>query len=43
LAEIYESCNFSVVEPQSFEEAKKHENWVKVMKEEIQMIEKNNT
>ena len=43
LAEIYESCNFSVIEPQSFEEAGKHQNWVKAMLEEIQMIEKNNT
>jgi Reverse transcriptase (RNA-dependent DNA polymerase)/gag-polypeptide of LTR copia-type/Integrase core domain/GAG-pre-integrase domain len=43
LAEIYESCNFSIIEPQSFEEAEKHENWIKAMEAEIYMIEKNNT
>lgn len=43
LAKIYESCSFSVVEPQSFEEAEKYKNWIKAMEDEIHMIEKNNT
>ncbi|BBH07457.1 BURP domain-containing protein [Prunus dulcis] len=43
LNDIYETCNFSGIEPESFEEAQKHEVWVKAMKDEIRMIEKNQT
>lgn len=41
--DIYETCNFSGIEPESFEKAQKHEVWVKAMKDEIRMIEKNLT
>lgn len=41
--DIYETCNFSGIEPESFEKAQKHEVWVKAMKDEIRMIEKNQT
>lgn len=43
LSEIYETCNYSIVEPASFMEATKHEKWVKAMEEEMHMIEKNQT
>nr|CAH66391.1 OSIGBa0134J07.9 [Oryza sativa] len=42
-SEQHEFCNYSVVEPQSFQEAEKHDNWIKAMEDEIHMIEKNNT
>ncbi|XP_014492679.1 uncharacterized protein LOC106755095 [Vigna radiata var. radiata] len=32
----------AMIEPNCFEEASKHEVWVKAIKEEIKMIEKNN-
>lgn len=32
---MYESCNYSAIEPKSFEEAEKQEVWIKAMKEEI--------
>ncbi|XP_019052098.1 PREDICTED: uncharacterized protein LOC109114225 [Nelumbo nucifera] len=43
LSEIYETCNFVTMELESFEAATKQEVWVKAMKEEITMIEKNKT
>ena len=43
IAEIYESCNYCMVEPESFEEAIKEDAWKKAMEEELQMIEKNKT
>ena len=43
LSDIYQRCNFSGVEPENYEEAIKHDVWKKSMKEEILMIEKNNT
>ncbi|KAL0398406.1 UNVERIFIED_CONTAM: putative mitochondrial protein [Sesamum radiatum] len=43
LSDIYETCNFVMMEPESFEAAAKHEVWVQAMKEEIKMIEKNDT
>ena len=43
LVRIYETCNLAILETGSFEEASKHEVWVKAMEEEIKMIEKNNT
>ena len=39
LAEIYERCNFLVVEPESFEVAAQQENWINATEEEIVMIE----
>lgn len=38
LNEIYESCNYSVMEPESFKEAEKQEVWMKAMKEELGMM-----
>ena len=43
LEDVYERCNFCVVEPENFEEAIKQEIWKKAMEEEIRVIEKNNT
>ena len=43
LPKIYESSNFSFIEPQSFEEARKHENLKKATKDKIHKIEKNNS
>lgn len=43
LADIYESCNFAILEPESYEVASRQEVWVKAMEEEIKMIEKNKT
>ena len=43
LHEIYESSNFLIFEPQSLQEAEKQENWIKAMKNKMNMIEKNNT
>ena len=43
LSDVYASCNFCVVEPESFEEAIKEEAWKKAMEEEIHVIEKNKT
>ena len=40
---MYQRCNFAGVEPKNYEEAIKHDVWKKAMKEEIRMIEKNNT
>nr|KYP72431.1 hypothetical protein KK1_005020 [Cajanus cajan] len=40
---IYERCNISVCEPVDYEEAKKSPNWMVAMKEELSMIEKNQT
>ena len=43
LQEIYETCNFAIIEPESFEAAAKQEEWRHAIEEEIRMIEKNNT
>ena len=43
LSEIYERCNYAVLEPSSYEEASQYEEWRIAMKEEIAMIEKNRT
>ena len=43
LTDIYERCNFYVVEPDCFEEAVKEKAWRHAMNEEIEVIEKNNT
>ncbi|XP_042974666.1 uncharacterized mitochondrial protein AtMg00820-like [Carya illinoinensis] len=43
LNEIYESCNFTSIEPKNYAIASKEQVWVDAMKEEIRMIEKNNT
>ncbi|KAM1485555.1 hypothetical protein TB1_036396 [Malus domestica] len=43
LDEIYATCNYCVVEPETYEEAEKDKAWKKAMKEELEMIEKNDT
>ena len=43
LTDVYERCNLGIVEPQSFEEAIKDEDWRKAMEKEIDVIEKNET
>ncbi|RVW58020.1 Retrovirus-related Pol polyprotein from transposon RE1 [Vitis vinifera] len=43
LTDVYERCNLCIVEPQSFEEAIKDEDWRKAMEKEIDVIEKNET
>ena len=43
LSDVYASCNFCVVEYGIFEEAIKQEAWKRAMKEEIEVIKKNNT
>lgn len=40
MSEIYESCNYMSLEPESFVAAVKESVWVDAMKEEIKMIEK---
>ena len=43
LTDVYERCNLGIVEPQSFEEAIKDEDWRKAIEKEIDVIEKNGT
>ena len=43
LADIYSRCNVAEVEPIDFEEAINSQVWITVMKEELMMIEKNET
>ena len=43
LTDIYQSCNVVVLEPAEFEEAKNYPKWIDAMKEELRMIEKNQT
>ena len=43
LTDVYERCNFCVLEPENFEEAVKEECWRKAMQDEIDVIEKNQT
>ncbi|CAL9010964.1 unnamed protein product, partial [Prunus brigantina] len=43
LQDIYETCNFITIEPESFEVVVKEEIWRKAMEEEIKTIEKNKT
>jgi len=43
LSDVYQRCNIAVCEPSGFEEAKLDNNWMVAMKEELHMIEKNNT
>lgn len=42
-SDIYESCNFSSIEPNSFAKASKEAVWIKSIKEEMKIIKKNNT
>jgi hypothetical protein len=43
LDDIYQRCNVAVLELVKFKEAKKDPKWIDAMKEELKMIEKNQT
>jgi len=43
LFEIYQRGNVVVLDPAEFEEAEKDDKWINAMKEELKMIEKNDT
>ena len=43
LSDIYNKCNVAVLEPADYEEAAKDLKWIEAMKEELRMIEKNQT
>ncbi|KAI5323581.1 hypothetical protein L3X38_032653 [Prunus dulcis] len=41
--DVLAQCNLCIMEPEKFDEAVKDESWIKVMKDELSMIEKNAT
>ena len=43
LSDVYERSNVVVFEPVEFEEVEKDDKWIEAMKEELRMIEKNDT
>ena len=43
LADVYDMCNLAQMEPTSYLEAAQSESWRSAMKEELAMIEKNQT
>ena len=43
LSDIYQRCNVAILEPTDFWEAEKDPKWITAMKEELRMIEKNET
>lgn len=43
MVDVYQRCKIAVLEPASYTEAGKSDNWLAAMKEEIRMIEKNKT
>ena len=43
LSDIYERCNVAIMEPVGYEEAVADKRWVAALKEEFEMIEKNQT
>ena len=43
LSDIYQSCNVALIEPAGYEEAAADQHWMAAMKEELMMIEKNQT
>lgn len=43
LSDIYQSCNVLISEPTVYEESSANQHWMVVMKEELVMIEKNQT
>ncbi|WRX12864.1 Reverse transcriptase [Theobroma cacao] len=43
LQEIYQRCHVAMIEPSSFDEAFKYDNWRKAMQIELEMIKKNKT
>lgn len=43
LSDIYERCNTAILEPKNYKEAAADSKWLVAMKEELNMIEKNET
>ena len=43
LTDIYQRCSVTVLEPVGYEKAKSDQRWMNAMKEELAMIEKNQT
>ncbi|KAM7516070.1 hypothetical protein LguiA_005653 [Lonicera macranthoides] len=43
LSDVYQRCNVAVREPAGYEEAATDQKWIAAMKEELKMIEKNQT
>jgi hypothetical protein len=43
LSDIYQRCNVAIMEPAGYEEAATDKKWIDAMKEELKMIEKNQT
>ena len=43
LSDIYQRCNVAIMEPAGYEEAATDKKWIDAMKEELNMIEKNQT
>ena len=43
IEDIYQRSNVAVCKPESYEEAQQNPSWKRAMKDEISMIEKNNT
>ncbi|KAL4348545.1 hypothetical protein GQ457_17G004780 [Hibiscus cannabinus] len=43
LSDIYQRCNVAMIEPTGYEEAASDKKWMDAMKEELNMIEKNQT
>ena len=43
LSDIYQSCNVAIIEPAGYVEAVADQHWMTAMKEELMMIEKNQT
>ena len=43
LIDIYQRCNVAILEPVDFEASKNDKRWMSAMKEELAVIEKNQT
>ncbi|KAM1032295.1 hypothetical protein ACFX2I_035891 [Malus domestica] len=43
LEDVLAQCNLCIIEPEKYEDAAKDESWMKAMKDELSMIEKNAT
>ena len=43
LVAIYQRCDLAILEPADFEAAKNDQRWMSAMKEELAVIEKNQT
>lgn len=43
LNEVHERCYMAIVEPNNYEKAPKHPEWIDAIEEEMKMIQKNET